>query len=376
MKKLFVTVCVLCGINAFGQSKNENAVPVIKAVGNKASYAIGNDWRIGSWTISPHIERDSVIVGCYGPTETFAFKTDRDSVRYTMRPGETRSFIVNLNDTARALTVAYAVDRRQPIHHTNKGNESDSIRSWYGYEPGAYFDKLENLYPTKQLLKSSNNDLENIAALLEWTHNQWKHNGNFSPKNDDALSILNEAKEGGQFPCFAFSIVLANKLNAAGYKSRVLYLKAKTVETDKSAPGHVVTETYVPSLKKWIFLDGQFNAMPMLDGVPLNAAEFQRAIADHSQEIVFYNKVNYNSYPYTNRNYYDFVYPTLYFFDYHFNSHINAAGQRTYTKIGGKTNLMLVPTDGTPPTKFGSMDRKIDYCIYTTNESLFYKAAD
>lgn len=368
-----VAVCLLISINSSAQEKKKVAVktPVIRAVGKQADYAIGGEWVRGNWTISPHIERDTLPVRIYGQKETVIFKTDKDSIRYVMQPGDTRSFFVNLGDTARALTVLHAVAIKQNLTYTKNGNEEDSIRFWYGYEPDKYMEQLETLYPTKHLVKPSNNDLANIAAILGWTHNQWKHNGNKSPKKSDALSILNEVKEGGEFPCFAFSIVLAGKLNAAGYKSRVLYLKAKTVETDRFAPGHVVTETYVPSLGKWIFLDGQFNAMPLLKGVPLNAVEFQKALTDNYNNLRFYNTVNYNTKPYSNREYFDFIYPTLYYYDFRFDSRVDN-GIRKAERIRGKTNLMLVPKNAANPTRFGSFDGKIDYCIYTNNASLFY----
>lgn len=166
--------------------------------------------------------------------------------------------------------------------------------------------------------------------------------------------------------------MLAVKLSEAGYHSRVLYLKAKTVETDKFAPGHVVTEVYSPSLQKWIFLDGQFNALPMLNGKPLNAVEFQHAIATKTDKITFYNRVNYNGSPYTNRMYYDFVCPTLYYLDFSFDSRIDT-GDKKANKIKGKRNLMLVPVGASNPQKFGSFDGRIDYCLYTHNARLFYQ---
>ncbi len=372
MKKYLLISAIFGCVAANAQQENNSRIPVIKAVHKTADYLIGTELHKGTWTISPQIKRDTLLVKCYGSKEVFIFKTDSDSLKYTMKPGDTRSFIVNLNDTASAFTVAYAISVTQSLHYSKSGNE-DSIRFWYDHQPEPYMNELEKKYPTQQLVKAANNDLAAIAALLEWTHNQWKHNGNNSPSKSDALTILNEAKAGGQFPCFAFSIVLAAKLNAAGYPSRVLYLKSRTVETDKYAPGHVVTEAYIASLHKWIFLDGQFNAMPMLKGVPLNAVEFQKAISENSDKITFYNKVNYNNYPYTNRTYFNFVYPTLYYFDFRFDSRTDT-GKVTFEKIKGKTNLMLVPIGAPNPVKFGSITNKINYCLYTNNVKLFYTA--
>ncbi|MDD4190907.1 MAG: hypothetical protein PHI28_06235 [Mangrovibacterium sp.] len=42
--------------------------------------------------------------------------------------------------------------------------------------------------------------------------------------------------------------------------------------------GHVVTEAYSKELDEWIFIDPQFNIIPVLNGCPLNGVEFQNEI--------------------------------------------------------------------------------------------------
>lgn len=61
--------------------------------------------------------------------------------------------------------------------------------------------------------------MQRILSILNWTHHQWKHDGNRSPKKNDAISILNEVKEGARFPCFAYAIVLRDQLTAHGFKA-------------------------------------------------------------------------------------------------------------------------------------------------------------
>jgi len=87
-------------------------------------------------------------------------------------------------------------------------------------------------------------------------------------KTNDAISILKEAEEGRQFPCFAFAIVLRDQLNAMGFNARTVYLKSKNARRSKYPPGHVATEVYLNDLKKWVFIDGQFNVLPILDEIP------------------------------------------------------------------------------------------------------------
>jgi hypothetical protein len=360
---LCVIGCVMPAASAIAQ------VTTIKANTTNAQYSISGEEK-RNWNISPQIERDTLLVRCYSKTETVVFKTDTDSIRVEIQAGQTKNFYVRLKDSINALTVVHAIPAWRPISFSKDEQPNDSIRSWYGFYSNVYRDSLERLYPAN-VTANAKDDIAKIAALLEWTHNQWKHSGNNSPKRADAISILGEVKDGGQFPCFAFSIVLTGKLNAAGYTARVLYLKGSDVETNKQVPGHVVTEVYVPSLHKWVFLDGQFNTMPMLNGVPLNAVEFQKAFTENYEALSFYNQVNYNGTKWTKRNYADFVYPYLFFFDYYFDSRSGIGKSNT---VAGKAGLMLVPAGVKPPVKFGANNGLINYCIYTNDAAKFYAA--
>lgn len=62
-------------------------------------------------------------------------------------------------------------------------------------------------------------------------------------------------------------------------------LKIKEVETYAYGAGHVALEVYLNDLKKWIFIDSQWNIIPFLNHVPLNAVEFQQAIVDDYQNL-------------------------------------------------------------------------------------------
>jgi hypothetical protein len=364
-----VTIFIFCVMGCVLPHTSATAqVPVIKAITTVAHYSISGDEK-RSWNISPQIARDTLLVKCYQTKETLVFKTDSDSIRIEIQAGQTKNFYVRLKDSVNALTVVHAVPAWHLLSFSKDEKPNDSIRSWYGFYSNVYRDSLEMLYPAS--VANQNSDITKIAALLEWTHNQWKHSGNNSPKRADAISILGEAKAGGQFPCFAFSIVLAGKLNAAGYTARVLYLKGGDVETNKQVPGHVVTEVYIPSLRKWAFLDGQFNTMPMLNGTPLNAVELQKAFSENFDGLGFYNQVNYNGTKWTKKEYAQFVYPYLFFFDYYFDSR---SGTGTANKISGKSSLMLVPAGVKPPVKFGAFDGLINYCIYTNDAGKFYAA--
>jgi len=207
-----------------------------------------------------------------------------------------------------------------------------------------------------------------VLSILNWTNSRWKHSGNHSPKKNDGISILDEAKSGGRFPCFAYAIVLRDQLNALGYKARTVYLKTQDATTRKSSPGHVATEVFLNDLKKWVFLDGQFNAMPTLDGIPLNAVEFQHAINHNYKQ---FKLESYGSEVVSKRYYVNFVYDYLYYFDTSLDTRYNVTERM---KIDGKSSLMLVPKGSKKLDFINFWNMKVDYCVYTNSLMDFYES--
>lgn len=369
MKYAFFVYLIFLATSCTTTNKISSKIPAVSAKSEKATFSISGEAPTG-WNISPDIKRDTFLATCYQKTETVLFKTDKDSISFLIQAGQTKLFNVRLKDSVNALTVVYGIPPAYNLlTFSNLKNENANLKFWHGFQSTGYRDTLELLYPYSYFGKNLN-DVSKISGILNWAHQQWKHNGGNTPKKNDAISILAEAKTGGQFPCFAFSIVLTAKLNAAGFKARVLYLKARDVETSSIVPGHVVTEVFIPSLNKWAFLDGQFNAMPVMNGIPLNAVEFQKALTENYDKVSYTNIPDYNGAPWSKRNYAEFVYQYLYFFDFAFDSR---SGSGKINFIDGKKNLMLVPIGVTPPAKFGAFDGRIDYCKYTTSIREFYQ---
>ena len=145
--------------------------------------------------------------------------------------------------------------------------------------------ELRQKYNLEQMVSGAKSELEKSLILLNWTNGLWRHTGANEPKKNDALSILLEVEKGKRFRCVEYAIVLAAALNSIGIPARIVSLYTKDVETSKCCAGHVVTEAYLPGFKKWIFLDGQMNYIPFLNGVPLNAFEYQSAIINNEKEV-------------------------------------------------------------------------------------------
>jgi len=205
--------------------------------------------------------------------------------------------------------------------------------------------------------------------LLDWTHRQWRHHSSNKPSQSDALTILKEVKEGKRFRCVEYGIVSAQTLLAVGVKARILGLKTKDVETAKTPPGHFLAEVWLSDLKKWALIDGQFNVMPVLDGVPLNAVEFQKAIVENKA----FKLVNLKGeIPARKQKYYvNFVGPYLYYFDTRLDARPLPFAERL--KVDGKASLMLIPAGAKAPTVFQGQSA-IDYCLYTSSVGEFYSS--
>ncbi|WP_299439958.1 transglutaminase-like domain-containing protein [uncultured Aquimarina sp.] len=224
---------------------------------------------------------------------------------------------------------------------------------------------LKKEYKIDNLISSENSDLQKSLILLNWTNSRWKHDGNNRPKNADAINILKEAEKGEKFRCVEYGIVLSATLNAIGIPTRTLGIKTKDVETTKYGTGHVVSEAYIPELKKWIFMDGQINCIPFLDEVPLNAVEYKKAIIANKERIVLRN-IHGNFDKKVALAKINWVAKYLFYFDVSFDS------SEKKTSCNEKSRLMLVPINEKNPTVF-QIEDKMDHLIYTHNIKDFYK---
>lgn len=358
-----LTFC-LFGLITFGQTTYKG-LPLLKANSTLADYRIGNDLVKGRWIISPQIEFDSLLIFCHSDSEEFTFYTDQDSINFKLLPEQVHKFYVSVNDTAYALTVIKGVKPNYTVLHFDKKSKNNKLKFWYEQNNNnEYLNLLRSKYPIDSLIKDTKTDTEKTLKILHWVHNQWQHNGNNEPKKSDAISILEEVKDGKNFRCVEYGIVATACLNAVGLKARTLALKTKDVETTQYGAGHVLLEVYLNDLGKWALLDGQWNAMPVINNIPLNAVEFQKAIAENYKELEIRTSSDLSK-----RHYIDWIYPYLYYFDISFD---NRVGNNIDTKkVNSKKKLMLVPIGAKKPGIF-QIKHKIDYCLYTNSLNDFY----
>ena len=231
-----------------------------------------------------------------------------------------------------------------------------------------YLRELRKNYGLDTLTSNLPNEIEKIKNVLHWSSSQWEHNGSNTPSKSDALTILKEAKAGNQFRCVEYGILAAASLNSIGIPARVLALKTSDVGEVKFGAGHVVTEVYSHEKSKWIFIDPQMDILPTLNGVPLNAVEFQKAIINERQNIELINakgKVDQN----VTEGYINWIGKYLYFFDVAFDQRIDFSVDRK--GFEEKNRIVLVPLGVNNPTVF-QREYKIDNCIYTNSLINFY----
>ncbi|MFT3824627.1 MAG: transglutaminase-like domain-containing protein [Chitinophagaceae bacterium] len=207
-----------------------------------------------------------------------------------------------------------------------------------------YLHDLEQRYHLRDLVKDCKDQASIALTICYWVHKQWRHDGSNLPSKSDALSILDEAKQGKQFRCVEYGITIAAALNALGIKSRTLGLKMRGVDTINVGAGHVVTEAWLSDLKKWVMVDGQFDVIPYSNNVPLNAYELQQAIYTNPQGIT----VKTISQDYAASGYINWIKPYLYFFDIETDNREQYGLEKRIKRQG----IMLAPTHEACPAVF------------------------
>lgn len=102
-------------------------------------------------------------------------------------------------------------------------------------------------------------DLSKITNLLRWMHDTVPH------EDEENLPVLNAEhiietyrKKGTAQGCYPLAIAMNEIFLSMGFVSRIIIC----FPADSGHPngGHVINSIYVPSLRKWIWADPQYNA--------------------------------------------------------------------------------------------------------------------
>ena len=223
--------------------------------------------------------------------------------------------------------------------------------------------ELRKEYKLDSLIKDCKTDFEKVAKIQSWVQSRWKHDGENTPEYNDAMYILKEAEKGKRFRCVEYSIVANQCLSALGFKVRGLGLMTRDINDVKWGGGHAVNEVYLDDAKKWVFIDPQYDVIPVANGVPLNAVELQSYISEGKD----FQLLNPNN-TITKDEYVRWIGPYLYYF------YTSLKGERIGIWdriIGSKKQLTLYPKGAEKPRYFQKIMR-INNTYYTHSVGDFY----
>ncbi|MBD2757401.1 aspartyl protease family protein [Spirosoma validum] len=110
MKTILTLLLALNACTCFAQK----ATPIIKAHSTKAVIYVKYDQSnsVYQWHINPNVKRDVFTVGKLTKTTTVTFKTDSDSLIFTIKPGQKKDFIILLNDKDSCLTQVQSIETK------------------------------------------------------------------------------------------------------------------------------------------------------------------------------------------------------------------------------------------------------------------------
>lgn len=222
---------------------------------------------------------------------------------------------------------------------------------------------LRQEFKLDSLVKNCKTDFEKLTVIQSWVQSRWKHNGENVPAKSDALFILREAEKGQQFRCVEYSIVASQCLQSLGFIVRGLGLMAKDINNVKSGGGHVANEVYLKDLKKWVFIDPQYDIITTYNGNPLNAIELQRCLSNNlSYDIINPNKTI------SKEEYQKWIGPYLYYFMTSLKGERIGIWDRI---VGNKKQLTLYPIGAVKPKYFQNLIR-LNNSYYTNSTTDFY----
>ena len=229
--------------------------------------------------------------------------------------------------------------------------------------------RFRRQYELDKVVGAAADDYEALRRIAGWVHSRWTHHSDNEPSRPDPFTILEEAETGERFRCVEYATITVACAQALGMPARKLGLRREDADTASSGAGHVVAEVWLGSYGKWVLVDGQWDAIPELDGVPLNAVELQEAVAHNSAELTIRSSSKASK-----EDYILFIAPHLYYF-------VFGLDQRVFDGRGDDMNdarpprdtrqVMLVPV-GAKPLKVFQRKYPLRNCTYLSNPKVFY----
>lgn len=241
-----------------------------------------------------------------------------------------------------------------------------SCDTWCPYDQ-AYLTRLKEEYNLEELTAGCKSEFEKVETITGWVTNLWSHDGDHIPEQNDPLFLLDSVtKDGEQYRCVEYGAVISGCLNALGIPTRTIGLKTQDVETREYGAGHVAAEAYLKDYGKWVFIDGQWGMIPLMEDTPLNAVQLGEVLEHpdrYEESLHFLSFQNNGS---DEREYEKWIGDYLYYFD---------VTAYTESENGYQANyIMLTPADAPEPKTF-QIYYPLEIDTYTHSIPSFYPAA-
>jgi len=273
------------------------------------------------------------------------------------------------------LTAAQKAPKPAELLETlNRGSKYDDAQP-VSFPPFTYQDRDDaNLTALRKKynldsVAGQGTDIVRATNLLQWMHRAVPHEDEYNHHLLTADNVIDTYRQKGTAQgCYPLAIAMNDIFLSMGFRSRTVIC----FSSDYAHPrgGHVITVVYIPSLRKWVWMDPQFNAF-LKDGAGnlLDVAEVRQRII--RKERMYLNPLaDYHGKPVTAKYYlYRFMLEHMYRFICPLNSAYNSQ-----TRDSGKslTYVELLPTDSQPPTtgQFESHSKNgVQVTTYHTNNA-------
>jgi hypothetical protein len=319
----------------------QKQLPIIKATSTKVSVRDDNNFRKGSWTITPEVKPDVHTTN----SKKVTFYTDIDSISFNVKPDSYVQFNILLNNKDTALTGIYAFDTLATLKKAGKYNYSEKRALPSFTYQSADNPNLVALRKAFNLdsIAGTGNEVSRILNVMHWIHNLIPHDGNHdNPPVRNAMSMIAECKKDNRgLNCRGLATVLNECYLALGIQSRfVTCLPKDSLKIDQDC--HVIDMVYSTQLKKWLWIDPTFDAYVMNEkGELLSVPEVRERIIN-GKPLILNPDANWNHKTSQTKEYYLYRYmaKNLYMLETPLNSEFD-----TETKVPGKkiNYIRLVP---------------------------------
>lgn len=221
-------------------------------------------------------------------------------------------------------------------------------------------------------IAGSGDDVLKVINLLHWVHTLIPHDGNHAnPVVKNAMSMIAECKkESRGLNCRGLATVLNECYLAMGFKSRfVTCLPKDSLKTDPDC--HVINIVYLPSLKKWVWMDPTNDAYITNEkGELLSIAEVRERLV-LNEPVLLNPSANWNNRERQTKEFYLYHYmaKNLYMLQCPVNSSYDLETQQPGKVVSYVTLVPLSYYDQQPSAK-----KSGNFVYYQTNNpDLFWK---